>query len=386
MIMSLRKTRKKVKLASLLYADTLTSPDQLYFGRFFVPDPFISFLISGKKMGVFNALEFSRARKESAFEVVLPLEEWTERAHKCFEREDIGIAEVIYVIARSYKIKTFRIPSDFPTGVAFKLIEHGLKLEVIDGMFFPKREIKTEEEIRFIKQGNRCSSLGFKVAEELLQKAEIKRGRLYCEGKPLTSERVQKEIEIACLRAGAISADTIVAGGDQACDPHCRGSGPLFANQLIIIDIFPRVTQTGYHGDMTRTFLKGKASDAQIRLVRTVRTAQRIALNTIKAGVSGQRVHSKVVEHFDAQCYQTRRDEGGAVGFFHGTGHGLGLAVHEAPRVSANGGKLRKGTVVTVEPGLYYPGLGGCRIEDVVQVTSEGVRMLSNYPYRWQIA
>ncbi len=384
--MSLRKTRKKVKLASLLYADTLTSPDQLYFGRFFVPDPFISFLHKKKKVGVFNALEFSRARKESAFEVILSLEEWTERAHKHFRREDVGVAEVIYVIARFYKIKVFRIPSDFPTGIAFKLIEHGLKLEVIDGMFFPEREIKTEEEARFIKQGNRCSALGFKVTEEILKKAEIKGGRLFYEGKTLTSERVQEQIEIACLRAGAISADTIVAGGNQACDPHCRGSGPLFANQLIIVDIFPRVTQTGYHGDMTRTFLKGKASDAQAKLVRTVRAAQKIALKTIRAGVSGQKVHSQVVEYFNTQCYQTRRDEGGSVGFFHGTGHGLGLAVHEAPRISVKGARLRKGTVVTVEPGLYYPGLGGCRIEDVVQVTSEGVRMLSHYPYHWQIA
>ncbi|MBL4576295.1 MAG: aminopeptidase P family protein [Opitutaceae bacterium] len=383
--MSSRKSPKKITSASLLYADTLTSPDQLYLGRFFVPDPFISFLLKKKKVGVFNALEFSRALKESLFDEVLSLEEWTEKAHTYFGRENIGIPEVIYLLARSYKLKTFRIPFDFPTGVAFELLELGLKVNPVEGHFFPEREVKTEEEARFIIHGNRCSALGFKVAEELLSSAKVKRGKLYHGGRVLTSQRVQQKIEVACLKAGAISADTIVAGGDQACDPHCRGSGPLFANQLIIVDIFPRVTQTGYFGDMTRTFLKGKASEAQTKLVRTVRAAQKIAIQTIKAGISGQTVHSRVVDHFTSEGYQTQRGEGGAIGFFHGTGHGLGLAVHEAPRLSVKGGRLRKGAVVTVEPGLYYPGLGGCRIEDVVQVTNEGVRMLSHYPYRWQI-
>jgi Xaa-Pro aminopeptidase len=212
------------------------------------------------------------------------------------------------------------------------------------------------------------------------------RGRkLWFEGKPLTSERLKFAIEVACLDAGAVSSNTIVAGGDQACDPHERGSGPLRANELIIIDIFPRVTRTGFYGDMTRTFLRGHASDAQRALVDAVRAAQLVAFKGIKAGVNGRDVHKSVAELFKARGYETKHSKNGSVGFFHGTGHGLGLAVHELPRLSSSGDSiLRKDAVVTVEPGLYYPGLGGCRIEDVVQVTDAAPRMLSRYHYDWE--
>jgi Xaa-Pro aminopeptidase len=218
-----------------------------------------------------------------------------------------------------------------------------------------------------------------------LREATIQQGKLHYQGKFLTSERLKEEIEIACLRAGAVSGHTIAAGGDQACDPHCSGSGVLRANELIIIDVFPRVVATGYHGDMTRTFLKGKASEEQKRLVATVRAAQQKALESIRAGVTGDSIHQKVVDHFEEHGYRTDRAAKQPFGFFHGTGHGLGLEVHESPRLSAGGPKLRAGQVVTVEPGLYYPGLGAVRIEDVVRVTKEGSEMLSNCHYRWLI-
>jgi Xaa-Pro aminopeptidase len=136
---------------------------------------------------------------------------------------------------------------------------------------------------------------------------------------------------------------------------------------------------------MTRTFLKGRASDAQRALVATVREAQKSALKKIRAGVNGRAVHQQCLDVFKKRGYETKNTESGSIGFFHGTGHGLGLAVHEAPRVSAVDYKLKAGSVVTVEPGLYYPGLGGCRIEDVVQVTSTGSKLLSSFHYAWEI-
>jgi Xaa-Pro aminopeptidase len=191
---------------------------------------------------------------------------------------------------------------------------------------------------------------------------------------------------VACLEAGAISTNTIIAAGDQGCDPHERGSGPIRANELIIVDIFPRVIATGYFGDMTRTFLRGRASEAQRTLVAAVRSAQSAALKTIRAGVNGREVHGQVVEIFTARGFQTKHTPRGSVGFFHGTGHGLGLEVHEPPRMNASFDyRLKRGSVVTVEPGLYYPGIGGCRIEDVVQVTATGVKLLSSYHYDWEI-
>jgi Xaa-Pro aminopeptidase len=366
----------------LLYADTARSADMLYFGRFSVPDPFIAFGVRGKKIAVLNALEFGRAKKSSGFDIVLPLEPWLDKARA--QNPKAGAAEVIALLAKHYKLRSFEVASDFPLALADKLRALGLKLTPVPSLF-PEREIKTVAEAAAIREGNRCSALGIAAAESLLRRSKIKAGKLVLDGKPLTSERLKIAIEIACLEAGALSIDTIAAGGDQGCDPHERGHGPLRANELIVVDVFPRVTATGYHGDMTRTFLKGRASEKQHHLVAAVRTAQLAALDAVRAGVNGRHVHQQCLNVFERHGFETKRTPKGSVGFFHGTGHGLGLDVHEVPRMSSVDYILKKGSVVTVEPGLYYPGLGGCRIEDVVQVTDGKPKMLSSFHYEWEI-
>lgn len=370
---------------TLLYADSALNADQLYFGRVNVPDPFISFALRRKKFAVVSALEFGRVKRDSGFDVVLPLESWAAEAKKRFPAIRTTAAEVIAVLAKHYRQKSFLVAEDFPVGLAQRLVKYGVKLQVADGPLFPQREIKTTAEAAAIREGNRCSTIGILAAEAVLRASKIKDDRLFYRGEALTSERLKIAIEIACLEAGAVSLDTIAAGGDQACDPHERGHGPLRANELIIVDVFPRVNATGFHGDMTRTFLKGRASDAQRALVAAVREAQLAALGKISAGVNGHDVHQAVCDVFARLGYETKHTAKGSVGFFHGTGHGLGLAVHEPPRVSTVDYILKKGSVVTVEPGLYYPGLGGCRIEDVVQVTTASPKMLSDCHYHWEI-
>lgn len=380
-----RRRRAAASPSPLLYADSVHHADPLYFTGMQVPDPFLAFGVGRRKVAVFHALEIARARREARVDEILSLEEWRGRAAKRFPDRKPGPAEIVATLARAYGVKRFVVPEDFPAKVALRLLELGVRLDVADGPLFPTRELKTPGELAAIREGNRCASLGFAAAEKLLRAATIKGRRLMLDGRPLTSERVKFAIEVACLEAGAVSRDTIVAGGDQACDPHCRGSGPLRPHELIVIDIFPRVTATGYHGDMTRTYLKGHASDEQHRLVATVHAAQRGALAAIRAGAAVRTIHQGVVERFRAAGYETANDARGTRGFFHGTGHGLGLAVHEPPRISAVDGRLKRGHVVTVEPGLYYPGLGGCRIEDVVHVTATGHELLSRHPYRWEI-
>ena len=376
----------RTPLPPLLYADTATSSDQLYFCRVSVHDPFIAFGAGGKRITVQSALEFGRIKKARTFDAVLPLEAWRARASARWPRRKVGIAEIIAELARAYRVRAFRVPDDFPVALFLKLRALGLRLEPAGGALFPEREIKTDAEAAAIREGNRLSSVGFAAAEAVLRASRPKGRSLRYAGRPLTSETLRFAIESAILREGGVSLDTIVAGGDQACDPHNRGSGPLHPHDLIILDIFPRVTDTGYYGDMTRTFLRGRASDAQRRLVATVRAAQLAALKTIRTGVDGKAVHQKVSDTFVVAGYKTRATKSGSVGFFHGTGHGLGLAVHEMPRMSPTVSMpLKKGTVVTVEPGLYYPGLGGCRIEDVVQVTDRAPKMLSKYSYAWEL-
>ena len=167
---------------------------------------------------------------------------------------------------------------------------------------------------------------------------------------------LRAEIDSAILRAGGIPDGTIVAGGDQACDPHERGFGPLYADSLIILDVFPRDAKTGYFGDMTRTVLRGRASEAQRKLWETVKAGQALALKRIKAGVDGMTIHKAIQEFFARRGFPTEIRKGRRVGFFHGTGHGLGLEIHEHPRLQKV--TLKDRQVLTVEPGLVLSRTG----------------------------
>lgn len=370
----------------LLYASTLHSADQLYFGRVEVHDPFLAFgLPDGSKVTVQSALEYGRVKRTGGFDRVLSLEEWRDQA-RALHGPRAGLAEIIATVTRAHRVRRFRVADDFPAHLFVKLGRLGLKLELAGGLLFPGREIKTPAEAAAVREGNRLCSVGFTVVERILRAARIKGRTLIHRGSVLTSERLRFALETAIREQGGDPRDTIVAGGDQACDPHERGRGPLRPHELIIVDVFPRVLRTGYHGDMTRTYLKGRPREVQRRLVGTVRDAQKRALRAIRAGVDGRDIHALVAECFTEAGYETRREKSGPVGFFHGTGHGLGLEVHDPGRISPHvSAPLRRGAVLTVEPGLYYPGLGGCRWEDVVQVTATGSRMLSRHPYEWEI-
>jgi len=356
----------------------------LYFGRVEVHDPFLAFGARGRKYTLQSPLEFGRVKRTSEFDVILPLEKWRERARARYGPA-AAMPEIIATVVHAHGQRAFRIPDDFPAGLYTKLVKLGLRLELAGGMLFPEREIKTPREAAAIREGNRLATVGYVTAEKILRAARIRGRTLRHGGEVLTSERLRFAIETAIKEQGGDARDTIVAGGNQACDPHERGTGPLRPHDLIIIDIFPRVLKTGYFGDMTRTYLKGRPSDAQRKLCTTVRDAQRAALRMIRAGVDGRNVHEIVNFVFTQAGYATTHGKNGSTGFFHGTGHGLGLAIHEPPRLSTVSYRLKAGSVVTVEPGLYYPGLGGCRWEDVAQVTAMAPRLLSRHPYDWEI-
>ena len=368
----------------LLYADTHSSADMLYFGGVEVHDPFIAFGARGRKITVQSALEFGRVKRTSRFDTVLSREVWLDLARASYGPK-AGIAEIIACLSHEYGLKRFRVPDDFPAWLWVRLEGLGVHLVLAGGLLFPEREIKTPREAAAIREGNRLCSVGYTVAEEILRAARIKGRTLVWRGRILTSESLRFHVETAIKEQGGEARDTILAGGDQACDPHEQGSGPLHPNELIILDIFPRVLKTGYYGDMTRTYLKGRPSEAQRRLVATVKDAQRAATRMIRAGVDGRDVHELVQHVFSVAGYETKRGKQGATGFIHGTGHGLGLAVHDPGRLGPVSAILPKGAVVTVEPGLYYPGLGGCRWEDVVQVTDGKPKPLSSHPYDWEI-
>jgi Xaa-Pro aminopeptidase len=225
------------------------------------------------------------------------------------------------------------------------------------------------------------AEVGLSEGIQALKAAKIgKDGRLMYHNAPLTSDKLRSIIETAIIQAGGVASQTIVAGGKQGCDPHERGYGQLRANQPVIIDVFPRSQKTGYFGDITRTVVKGKASEGVRRLYHTVAQAQEIVFEELRHGSKGAEVHGKVTGLFERQGYKTGRRKGRMQGFFHGTGHGLGLEIHELPRISASSRDvLQSGHVVTVEPGLYYPEMGGVRLEDVALVTPNSPKNLTKF-------
>ena len=379
----------KVMKLQCLYASSSNSADVLYLAGLQVPDPFLSLVFGRHKIAIVNQLEYGRVQRDSKYTKVFELEALKQTILEAEPelKSKFKLAHFIDYFFKLYRADSIVIPKSFPAFLLIQLQALDLPISVIESSFFPLREKKNAEELNYIRQANRACAHGFKLVHAVLKASKIRFGRLYYEGAVLTSERMRRMIELCLIEKGAVAQSTIVAGGLQACDPHQIGQGPLRANELIIVDIFPRLVESGYHGDMTRTFLKGQASPAQRGLVQIVRKAQKAAVAKIKAGISADSIHKSVCECFDQAGYHTlkRADSSVFEGFIHSTGHGLGLDIHEAPRVGASKNRLRCHQVITIEPGLYYPELGACRIEDVYAVTQKGSDKLSLYNYRWEI-
>jgi Xaa-Pro aminopeptidase len=167
-------------------------------------------------------------------------------------------------------------------------------------------------------------------------------------------------------------------------DPHGKTYGALYANHPIVIDIFPLHKYNRYFGDMTRTVIRGEVSKELILMHDAVKGAHEIGIQKAKPGVTCAEVHNAVCDYLEAAGYETYRS-GSKAGFIHSTGHGVGLDVHEMPSVSDNQHVLEPGNVITIEPGLYYPDVGGVRIEDTVVITKDGCRNLNTMPKIFEI-
>ena len=373
----------KPELARLIVAPSDTDADMLYATRIFIGDPFIFLQQKGKRILVLSDLEIDRAKKNAKADEFVMFNQ-LEREVQGKAKKAPPYEKVLAHFLTKRGVKRALVPANFPLGFANEIKRNGIALETSNGLFWPAREKKTAEEIRLLERALRMTETGMKRGMEILKASKPGTGKkLKWSGKKLTSEILRAEIDSAILRAGGVPTNTIVAGGDQACDPHERGFGPLRADSLIILDIFPRDGKTGYWGDMTRTVVRGRASEQQRKLWEAVKAGQTLALKRIKAGVDGMSIHQAITELFERRGFPTEVRNGRRVGFFHGTGHGLGLEIHEYPRLQKV--VLKAGQCLTVEPGLYYPGIGGARIEDVVIVEKTGCRILSRFPKQLEI-
>ncbi|HWY77717.1 MAG TPA: M24 family metallopeptidase [Verrucomicrobiae bacterium] len=365
----------------LMVADSEHNADMLYAVGMFVPDPFIYLRIRGRQIIVMSDLELDRARREATQCSVISLSQCQQKLRRA-GRKKTGLPEVIRLLLRQYRVGKVFVPANFPLGLASDLRNLEVKVKVKPGVFFPEREQKTADEVKKISAALVMAEVGLSEGILAIKSAKVARNRrLIYRGVPLTSEKLRSIIDTAIMQANGLPANTIVAGGLQGCDPHERGHGPLRANEPIILDVFPRSQKTGYFGDITRTVVKGRASESVRKVYDAVLRGQKTAFQMVRSGASTNDIHKTVLKFFAKEGYKTGRNDGHMQGFFHGTGHGLGLDIHENPRMGPNStGTLIAGHVVTVEPGLYYPEIGGgVRLEDVALVTANHARNLTQF-------
>ncbi|TKX54974.1 aminopeptidase P family protein [Halorubrum sp. SP3] len=365
--------------------------NQLYLSGFTGHDPFLTLYADGEVHVLVSGLEYGRAKSEATADTV---ERHADYDYEYGSREEKNDMYAAFV--RDKGVDAVSMPPRGPVGTADALRERGVEVTVdTDDRLQAVRAVKTDDEIDAIREAQRANEAAMRAAEALIAGADVagedipanggvEPGTLLRDGEPLTSERVTEEIEVTLLRHGCALDETIVAGGAQAADPHDRGSGPLRANEAVIVDIFPRSKATKYNADMTRTFCVGEPGEALREWYDLTERALDAALDAVEPGATGEEVHAAACEVYEEAGEPTfRTDPETETGFIHSTGHGIGLDVHESPRLANGGEELEPGHVITVEPGLYDPEVGGVRIEDLVVVTEDGYENLTDYPIRF---
>jgi Xaa-Pro aminopeptidase len=370
----------------LIYGDTVRCPELRHEVPLSIGDPFLYAEIGGERHVVVAALELPRARELAGFHVHVREEFGLDGfAGSGLDRDEIT-ERVDARAAKELGLCSAIVPAAFPLSVADKLRAAGIDL-VPDRLFFDeRRRTKTEAELAGLRRAQAAAEAGMRAAVDLLRRAEPNGAAVLVDGEPLTSERLKAAIGEAFLAGGCTFDELIVAHGAQTAVGHDAGSGAIRPGEPIVIDIWPRDGESACYADMTRTFVVGEPPAELVEYHRLVKHALDRALADIRPGVAGRAVYDGTCEIFEAAGYPTQRTKPPAQpleeGFFHGLGHGVGLEVHEAPGMGLLAPDvLKAGDVVTVEPGLYRPGFGGCRLEDLVLVTEDGAENLTNFPY-----
>ncbi|MEO5366671.1 MAG: Xaa-Pro peptidase family protein [Magnetococcus sp. WYHC-3] len=364
--------------ARMIYADSESCADLYYATGFFAPDPFLWVReAEGRQHLVTSVLEIDRARRVAHVDEVHDWEAIKTRLGGQIHGEAAAIGGFLGLLG----ISQVTVPEGFPLGLADSLRSTGVTLTPVSGAFWPQRARKRPDEVAAIEEALRLTGLGMAAGIDMIRRSHPGDDAvLWLDGAPLTSQRVRGAINATLVQLGAMPRHTIVSGALQGADPHEEGSGPLYAHTPIILDVFPRHEASGYWGDMTRTVCRGQPSERVQRAWQAVLEAQEHAIGRIAAGVDGVALHQELLELLTLRGFPTGPTaDGRQAGFFHGTGHGLGLEIHEAPRIGRKGPVLEVGHVVTVEPGLYDPAWGGVRLEDVVVVTESGCRNLTQF-------
>ena len=370
----------------LIYGDTVRHPELRHEVPLTLGDPFLYLEKDGRSHIVITDFEWPRLQEagidaELISPTALGLDDllgsgmnWWEISLEVARRgvEHVGVSSA-------------KVPHTFPVGLAEYLRDKGVDLSVERDFFVERRRVKNESEIAGIRRAQRAAEAGMDAARELFRRAEQANGGVAVDGRPLTSERVKHAIQTAFMEHGCTADEFIVSHGAQSAIGHDMGSGEIKPGEPIVIDLWPKDPDTACFADMTRTFCIGDVPGELRDYHRLCKESLDLSLAAVKAGASGSDVFAISCEPFHREGHKTllNKEPGEVVenGYFHSLGHGVGLDVHEQPNLSRIGEELLAGDVVTLEPGLYRRGWGGCRLEDLVLVTKNGAENLTEYPY-----
>ncbi len=312
----------------------------------------------GTELIVVPEMERRRVERESKVKEIASFEDIGYK-EKLKELEDPkkALIETIVELLKTHKAKKVLIPYEFPAFLTVQLMRE-FEVEVVENPFTRIRTVKKRDEIENIREV--CRGV-IEVFDTLIKNFKFKR-----------CEDVRTFVETNLFSRGYIAEDTIVSTGKLSADPHYIGFGEI--EDHLVIDIFPKSRTHGYYSDFTRTVFVNRNTELE-EMYKAVVEAQKRAIEMIRDGVDARDVHTEVKQTLEDLGYKTTKSEG----FIHSTGHGIGLEIHEEPRISDCSVKLKSGMVFTVEPGLYYKDIGGVRVEDVVVVKRDGCEVLTNY-------
>jgi Xaa-Pro aminopeptidase len=373
----------------IIYSASETDNDLYYATGFLAPDPFLFIQLDSKKVIFLSDLEYERGKSEAKVDLIVRSARLVEELKKKNKKPTVLNILLSWLEDEGLNIDSLKVevPNYFPAYLYRELSFVFKDIEVKqDALFAEQRMKKTEEEKNYLREILKITAGAFDIVKKILEESKIDGEFLYYDGEKLTSEFIKQRLNEYFAKNDAFAMSIIIASGEQGCEPHNCGSGPIYAHKTLIADIYPRSLRTRYFGDMTRTFVKGTPPSSVIKLYETVKTAQEMGISMVKAGVDSNLIHSAIVKFFEESGYKTGLLDGKLQGFIHSTGHGIGLDIHEPPRiVHPDGAILEENYVVTVEPGLYYYDIGAVRIEDVVMVKKDGAEILSDYPKILQI-
>jgi Xaa-Pro aminopeptidase len=370
----------------LAYGDTIRFPELRHEVPIAIPDGFLYAERGGKRYVMINALELPRVREVRGIEPI-PDDElgWAELLAEGVGREELYL-HLSERACRRLGIESAVVPPSFPLELADHLRAAGIEIKVDRSTFSERRRRKNAAELEGIRRAQRAAEAAMDAVRDHLRRASASNSVLTLAGEPLTSERIKRAITDVFTAHDCAADEFIVSHGPQSAIGHEMGSGAIGPGEPIVVDLWPRDRETGFYADMTRTYVAGAPPEELVEYHRLCLEALQEALGSVRAGASGHEIYKRTCDLFGEHGYKTQmtKEPGESLeeGFFHGLGHGVGLEVHEEPGLGlAVGGELVAGDVITIEPGLYRPGFGGCRLEDLVLVTKGGAENLTDYPY-----